>query len=295
MRLITLCLSLSALFFMSFSYAKSTIQTEKSFTAVAKLIQHDKHPSKTLLVLDDDDTLTMMPCRDANHCQYIGGPAWYEWQAHLPPNSPDRVEKRFSDLLTANALIMDMSQMPLVSPNVMETLKLAKQRGIRILVASARGENMVNATETQFSQDHILKLIESDTIKTPSGHVSFPGAYMPKHGVRPIVYQNGTLFLSGQNKGVMMQDFLQKTKLSNTITHIIFVDDTFKNDQQMAAAFHKNPLINVDCIYYTHLKAHKANFLHGKNAGHLQAIAKKRWERISASLKENLPGNDLSS
>ena len=279
--------------FSSLSFAKSTLLTEQHFSSVQQLIKHDSAPKHTILVMDDDDTLTKMPCNSTNKCQYIGGPAWYKWQSELPSNSPYRVAKNIDGLLAVNTLVLDATYMPLTEKDIPNILKYAKQKGVNVLVATARGSDMLNATENQLKKDHILNIIASDAIRTPAGKISFAGPYMPKDGKRPVVYQNGILYLAGQNKGVMLKDFLAKTNLTHKITHIIFIDDTLKNDQQVVAAFLNDRKIDVDSIYYTYLKKHKTDFLNGKEAKALQMQANASWKKIEASLKHDLPGFDL--
>lgn len=277
------------------TYAESTLLTEKHFSVVKQMITNDKQPKHTLLVLDDDDTLTMLPCSSKSDCQYIGGPAWYQWQANLKPTNPDRVSTTTNGLLSVNTLVLDMSRSVLVEKDILDTLKLAKKRGVRILVATARGYNMLAATEKQLSENHLLSIISSDTITALNGKTSLPGPYLPKDAKYPIQYQNGILYLSGQNKGAMLKAFLNKTDKINDIKHVIFVDDTLKNDQQMAAEFKNDPNIQVDSIHYTYLKDHKLAFLKGNRAAQLQSTANKRWHTIKSSLNEALPGADLTS
>lgn len=295
MRLIKSCILLIIISFISCaSFAKSTVVSMNQFNKLDSLIAKDQNPTHTLLVMDDDDTLTMMPC-DARKCQYLGGPAWFQWQSELPANSPARAAKTFTGLLADNTFLMDMSHMPLVEQSIPQVLQNAKSKGIRLLVATARGSDMLGATERQFQEDQILSLIASDTITTPSGQPTFPGAYLPKHGTRSIAYQNGILYLAGQNKGVMLKDFLQKTHMSQQITHIIFIDDTYQNVKQVAEAYANNPLVDVTSIYYTHLQSHKGRFLTGTEALKLQHLAALRWKRIQQSLEHNLPGYNLQS
>lgn len=276
------------------TFAASKIIQSNTFETVRNLLKNEKSPKSTLLALDDDDTLTMMPCPNHNHCQYIGGPAWFKWQSHLPSNSPERVSATFSGLLGINRILFSLSRMPIVQKDIPSTLALAQERGIKIVAATARGYQMAQATERQFHEDHILHYFLNDSIKTPDDKNTFVGTYLPIGGSRPILYQNGMLYLSGQNKGLMLKDFLKKTHMKHKITHIIFVDDTLKNVQQVASAYQKTPGVNVTCVYYTHLKVHKENFTQGPRATILQATAQKRWDRISAVLEHNLPGMKIA-
>jgi len=291
-----LCLILSTFLISIQTYAYSTITSANSFRQVQQLILASKHPHHLLLVLDDDDTLTMIPCpnqKSIAQCQYLGGPAWFSWQMTLSPNDPQRVGN-FSRLLKIDALILNMSKMPLDDPSIPAALAAAHQVGAHIVVASARGYSMLGATETQLQQDGILNTIEKNALKTPSGHISFPGYYFPKilsdKKMRRIAYIDGVLYLSGQNKGVMLKLFLQKMHQTNNITQVIFVDDTFQNDKDMAAAYANNPKVKVTSIHFTRLSAHKAALTQGKNAKKFQLAATTQWNNLKRSMKNNLLG-----
>jgi hypothetical protein len=277
--------------------ANSIIVSLDSFKDVQQLLLQQKHPKQTLLVMDDDDTLTMMPCPTKNHCQYLGGPAWFAWQSKLPQNSKQRIWKSFPALLSINNLIFSMSKMPLTDSHIPVTLKIAQQQGIKTIVASARGYDMVNPTETQFTQDGIFDLIRNNAIKTPDDHTGFPGIYNPakwnNKSVRAIAYVHGILYLAGQNKGVMLQQFLAKTKNTRKIRMIIFVDDTMQNVKEVASAYAKDANMNAVSIHFTRLASHKAAFLSGKNAKKWQAQATQQWFAIRHAMRKNLIGSNF--
>jgi hydroxymethylpyrimidine pyrophosphatase-like HAD family hydrolase len=185
--------------------------------------------------------------------------------------------------------------MPLDDPAIPSALKEAAHRGSHIILATARGYRMIGSTERQLEEDGVLNLIEKNAIQTPDHHISFPGFYFPAawhhNQTRHIAYIHGILYLSGQNKGVMLQQFLAKTKQTKNITSIIFVDDTMQNVIDVAKAFANDPNVNVTAIHFTRLAAHKAAFTKGKNAKKLQAIATQRWENIKITLQKNLLGS----
>lgn len=284
-------------FFITPIFADSTIVSLSSFNDIQQLLLQQQHPKQVLLALDDDDTLTMMPCPSQHHCQYLGGPAWFTWQSKLPTTSRDRIYKSLSQLIDINKLIFTMSRMVIDDPAIPETLKTADKLGMNMIVASARGYDMMGATEVQFSQDHIFKLIEKNAIKTDGNHISYPGFYFPtawnKKPTRPISYVHGTLYLAGQNKGIMLQQFLEKTNNAHKIRIIIFVDDTMQNVKDVANAYAKDPAVHVISVHYTRLSAHKAAFLTGKNAKQLQAQANKQWYAIRDAMRKNLIGSDF--
>ena len=123
-------------------FANSTLTSVQHFSDVARLIKKAPHPHHTLLVLDDDDTLTMMPCPTKTQCQYLGGPAWFNWQSALPANDPDRIWKTPSQLWAINNLIFSMSKMPLDDAAIPTVLKELKRRVAWIQVMQRNDNSM---------------------------------------------------------------------------------------------------------------------------------------------------------
>lgn len=300
---------LACLFFSFFlittTFADSRIISTNSFKQVTKLIEANKDPHHLLLALDDDDTLTMIPCypdsvgtKPNTPCEYLGGPAWFSWQASLHKNNPDRIWKNFHELLSITNFLLTASKMPLDDPAIPTALHAAANRGAHILVVSARGYSMLNATEEQFQQDGILKIIEHNAIKTSSGHISFPAYYFPhpwnKH-LHPhrIAYTHGVLYVAGQDKGVLIKQFLAKTNETKNIRSIIYVDDTLSLVKQVARAYKNDPHVNVIAIHFIRLAHHKSDLTHGKNAKQFQMEATKQWHNIQAALHHNLLGSNF--
>ena len=280
-------------------FAQSKIISVDRFSQVQKIVSQLKNKKQLLVALDDDDTLTMTPCypysvgsTPKTACQYLGSPYWFNWQASMKKNNPHRIWNTFSQLVAENNLIFNMSKMPLDDAGIPPFLNYVHDQGAHILVITARGYSMLGATETQFNQDHILPVIEQSAIHTPSGHISFPGYYLPtpwnNKPVRRIAYLHGILYLAGLNKGVMLQQFLEKTNQTNDVKTIVFVDDTLQNVKDVAAAFAKDPNVNVISIHFLRLAKQKEAFIKGKNAKKFQAIATQQWRSILANLRKNI-------
>jgi len=289
MKIIRFCLFFSIFSYSLSGFANAIIETAPSFSMVQELILNDKDPQHTLLVMDDDDTLTMMPCPSQSNCQYLGGPAWFSWQESLPANDSNRVYSSFAQLLNISNLLVAMSSdAPVVESDIPAILKTAQQLKMPMLVETARNYETIPATETEFSNDGILNIIENTALKTPSNNISFPGYYIPEGATRPVAYENGILYCAGQNKGLMLQDFLNRIKQVDNIHEIIFVDDTQKNVTDVASAYESDTAINVIGVYYTYLEAQKNAFTIGPDAKKLQATANAEWHTVDAALKKNL-------
>lgn len=289
-----LCLLLTTFLFATQTQAKSTIISANSFETVKQVILQQKDPHHLLLALDDDDTLTMLPCPSPSHCQYLGGPVWYTWQSKLPATSKERIWKTFPELLHIANFLYVSSKSVLVDPAIPDALHAASNQGAHIIVVTDRGYAMTGATEQEFTKDNIFKSIEKSAIETPGDHISYPGFYFPQkwgdHTPRRIAYLHGVLYVAGQNKGVMIQQLLAKTNQTKKIQTIIFVDDTLQNVKDVANAYKNNPHVNVISIHFTRLAAQKAAFLTGKNAKKLQATANQQWYAIRDAMKKNMIG-----
>jgi len=73
--------------------------------------------AETLIVMDDDDTLTQMACYDGAlpfACQYLGGSAWYNWQDSLVKNgivSEYKAAETEGELLKIASLLLSINNM----------------------------------------------------------------------------------------------------------------------------------------------------------------------------------------
>lgn len=285
-----LLLSLSLLF-TSLTFAHSTIDTANNYQTVRNIVSQAKNPAHWLIVLDDDDTLTRMPC-NKNHCQYLGSSAWYIWQNHLNPNDPQRVAPTSDRFNAIASYLISISNMSLTEKDVPAVLQAAHQRGMHIIVETARGDDLIPATERQLTQNGVLPIIKNSAIRTKNNHISFAGPYLPEKisGLttnRPVAYQNGVMYVTGQNKGILLKDFLQKTGAQHSITHIIFMDDMMQNVKDVAAAYQNDPAVTMISLHYMKTKKQQIEFAQSKT---LQAEATAQWKNLHSAGKENLIG-----
>ncbi len=257
---------------------------------------------ETLIVLDNDDTISTMPCKNEDDCQYLGGAAWFDWQNDLiKENDPERVAANFGELLQISALLFNVSDMQYTDEELPNILAGLTKKGVRLLVETARGTDNVNATVRQLRGLEV----QGDKYKSFLDMVQvnglvFDGAYsLPSPlqacnvaGFRPIVYQQGVMYLAGQNKGVMLKCMLKMYEQQSTVTmpikNIVFVDDTLKNVTNVYKAFKGNEKYNVKAYHYTALSHHKNALTEGKNKDALQARANDRWGAIKAVLGDAL-------
>lgn len=287
-------------------YAASTKHEVKSFTEMQKYVDKIAAPAHTLVVMDDDDTLTMMSCPDSKQldtCQYLGGPAWFSWQQSQVENmAQPRVADSFNGLLTASSMLLSINYMPYTATDVPVVLNNLTGRGVRLLVETARGNDNVSATERQFARldnqsynkqyPNLLSLVSENSLRFEKG-AGKVSPYPPcgDQHMRPISYQLGAMYLSGQNKGkilkCMLDDYNHEHK-ADAVTHVVFIDDTDANVVDVHKAFERDNLYDVYALHYTALKEHKKALTEGKMAAAYQANAMKRWKAIREAMQGNL-------
>ena len=130
---------IGASFACSPAFAGAEKSSVSSFKAMEKVVESfgAQGIPHTLVVMDDDDTLTMMPCSDPmdpRRCQYLGGPAWFAWQQALLEKQPESrylVANSFDDLLDVSALLFDLNRMAYTEGDVPSVLNALTQKQVR--------------------------------------------------------------------------------------------------------------------------------------------------------------------
>lgn len=313
--LVVLVALTGVLSFSSFSPAESKQGKISSFTQLPEIITQFGDPAVTLLVMDDDDTLTMMPCNlksPMERCQYLGGPAWFSWQDQLlnhyldkKGDSPFRIASNQQQLFDISSLLFSLSDMVFTEESIPSVLNTLTQQGVRLLVETARGSSDVSSTQRQFRAlnsardgETFEQFIQQNALVFQSGYVtSLASPYAPCRipGSRPISYSQGMMFLAGQNKGVMLKCFVQhynqnavQAGLGLRIKNIVFLDDTLENVTHVYDAFKMDPEVRVRAYHYTALQPHKAALTMGKYHGVFQEKAHKRWSAIKTTMEAQL-------
>ena len=292
----------------SISVADTSKSQVGSFKALKEIVLGFQEPGATLVVMDDDDTLTMMPCSDgmdSGGCQYLGGPAWYAWQAGLiGSGSPYSAAKTQDELLNISALLFAMNKMAYTEDDLAAVLNSLALSGVRLLVLTARGGSTVSATEMQLENltvpgsghSSFLDLIRSNALVM--GDIpSLPGPFVPCSGTgaRKVTYQQGVMYVAGQNKGLMLKCLLQyygrlnSGKTAAPVKNIVFIDDTQENVDDVYRAFKSSPGFQVKALHYTALDDHKQALTKEDSMGkRLRDKAKERWDAICLTLSRQL-------
>lgn len=295
----------NATLFSSYAYADAELLTVKTFKAMEEIANGLGEGGETLVVMDDDDTLTMMSCPDRNDlktCQYLGGPAWYSWQEDLlndNPSSEFAVANDSGGLIEISTLLFAINYMGYTEQEMPSVLHSLTKSGVKLLVLTARGSSTQSATANQFTNlnvktDNSKQITFSDFIETnalvskKSGLASIASPYLAcGDSERPVSYQQGAMYVAGQNKGEMLKCLLESTE-SSSVKNIVFIDDTLANVEDVYTAFESNKKYMVKALHYTALQEHKNSLTFGKKAESYQKNANNRWLAIKAVLKNHL-------
>ncbi|UAA39551.1 DUF2608 domain-containing protein [Paraneptunicella aestuarii] len=272
-----------------------------SFNTVLEYVKQWNKPGNTLVASDNDDTLTMMACPDLSSpktCQFLGGAAWFSWQNGLlkvPGKQAGEVADNFDELLEISALLFSMNEMDYTEDAVPNVLQELAAMGVKTMVATARGNENISATEQQFDDLNVTgfdNLLDYFSKQAPNlGDDIEPNPYLNCTNNKAISYRNGVMYLVGQNKGQNLQCFIheynQDKPASLQITNLVFIDDTLKNVEDVTVAFQKSGMEFVS-IHYTALQEHKDAFIKGDKAAEYQQAATKRWEILKQAMDSQL-------
>ena len=303
---------------LSFVVQAEALQKEiSSFSDLPTFVKKIGNPAATLIVMDDDDTLTKMKCdisKSIKSCQYLGGPAWYSWQSVLLQNhlkeishSPYRVADTQDQLINIASLLLAINNMDYAEKAIPTVLGKMTDKGVRLMVETARGNNDVSATQSQFSKLKVGSSLFSNFIESNAlrfGQAQIPSLASPFPGCKgtndakfrdDITYQQGVVYVSGQNKGKLLKCILNEynkdvanSGLGIPIKHIIFMDDTLANVVDVHKAFKNEEKYHVYALHYTALREHKSALTQGKHKVKLQKNANARWVAIKSALETNL-------
>jgi len=308
-RLLSAAVLAAALTTSSTASAGASKHQVESFAGLKNHVMELNAPTATLVVMDDDDTLTMMPCPTESEplrCQYLGGPAWFAWQQDLlNTESPYRVANDFNELLDISTLLFAMNNMVYTESAVPAVLSSLASKGVRLLVETARGVDTSSATADQFAkldadglpaQSFQQLIADNSLVMDSANNASLPSPFTPCNipGARDVSYQQGVMFVSGQNKGNMLKCLLQNYDNSMSVApalpirNIVFIDDTPENVEDVYKAFQHQQRYTVKALHYNALEAHKAALTSGPNSQRFQENAKLRWDAINTVMQKHL-------
>lgn len=195
--------------------AASEVRDIRDLAAVAPALAES--PARTLLVLDIDDTLL-------TSAGFFGSDTWYEWQKTLPAGDPAKVPCKF-DVIALNYEAGDQQPTQPDGPALINALGVDK-----LLLTSRnplyRGGTLRTLGDAGYALPRMLGGQAEgrawDWRKTPDA--------TPVH----VGYDQGILMTSGQDKGLLLLDLLQRLGLH--YDRVVLVDDGRRNIDNMQAA-----------------------------------------------------------
>lgn len=272
----------------SSQYNVDSIQ-QSSFTSQIALLENmGLKANDILVVFDDDDTLETTDVFNSNHPQFLGFTAWDKWQSQLINNNPadaQAIAHSMSAYYANENLIFTLVHMVPTETNLSQYINQLEQSGIKVIVETARGSNMRNATESQlhYAQFHFTNL-------TTNLALDYTPLINGKPG-REITMQHGILMVAGQDKGQVLQSVFQHIKAEYPSFQepkaILFVDDTQQNDDNVYAAF-KDSSTSVYTFTDNRMLAYVNNF-----DAHDQKIATDEWHALQAAITKNMANTIL--
>ncbi len=180
-------------------------------------------PSRVLVVFDLDNTLFAME-------QGLGSDQWYEWQkaaAALDPCDARVVADRFA---VQGALYFASAMRP-TQPDAAMQLRRLQDAGVPVIALTSRG--VVYRLQT-FRE---LRRNGFDFRRSAIGpEGGWPDTFTPDRGTRPARYEEGVFLTSGQHKGRMLEELLERTAAPLPRV-LVVIDDKRSNLDQYRETF----------------------------------------------------------
>ncbi|MGB0495969.1 MAG: DUF2608 domain-containing protein [Kangiellaceae bacterium] len=197
----------------------------------------------TLIIFDIDDTLL-------ESVNFVGSGKWYDWQRGKKVYDPSghsfviNKEQQFHCIFRTLGTTFEMGSTKLTQKNAVSILNQLKQ--FDLLILTARTAKYRQATKRELKK-HQIDLSSEHFSETGKGL-----EYQFNDGNRTarVTYQNGSIMLSGLNKGLVLEDFLQKT--NRQYKNIYFIDDSLKNINNMKDVW-SSKLGVMKIFHYTHV------------------------------------------
>lgn len=176
----------------------------------------DRHGREHVLVVFDlDNTLLAME-------QGLGADQWYDWQKALSdqdPCGPMTVPDRFA----VQGAMYYASAMRLTQENAPALVRRLQDGNLRVIALTSRG------TVYRLQTFRELRRHGFDFRRSAlSPAEGWPEDFVPERGERPSRYEDGVYLTSGQHKGDMLLELLERTN-TPLPSVIVMADDKQKN------------------------------------------------------------------
>lgn len=263
-----------------FATASATKLSIDDYQSLLTLYQRQKNPQQTLLVFDIDDTLL-------TSTGYLGSTAFWDWQVDLlrhHAHERELLSPTIMGLSDIEGFLLSRAHMVETDKHLSLLLQAAAKNNSSIISLTARTPEFYETTLKQLSikpfENRAGKLLFNQRGITIDNKTSVAHQFNCRGFKRPVVYRHGVMFVSGQNKGVALQCILNKAH--KHYKHIIFVDDSLKNVENVEHSFEQQKRTQVTAVLYTKEHAKESRFMHSKR---LKAIAYEKWQHLKQSFK----------
>ncbi|WP_131783496.1 DUF2608 domain-containing protein [Legionella gresilensis] len=268
--------------FFSPLFAKVINYQTDSFTEIAALYNKANiDPKTTLLVFDLDDTLLTMT-------QPLGSVGWWDWQYKLQKmkeTSDKLFTADYQQLVRIQNILFQLIKMRVTDDAVLHFLKSATSQGSIVMGLTARGKEHLSATMLQLKDNDFTignkPLFQEKGLKFKNNKTSVAGNVHCPQFTHEVIYQQGIMFLDGEDKGQALLCVLTKTK--KEIKTILFVDDAIKNTVSVNKAFSDSKGLRVLNIHFTKENAKQLEIQQNPN---LQSQIFDQWNQIKKNLDD---------
>lgn len=259
--------------------ASSTVYQTNRYAEIKKIYDTRlAHYSDTLLVFDIDDTLL-------TSTSPLASTAFWEWQAGLikqDSHSQDRLAKDIAHLLNIEAKLFSNDPFVVTDEELGPFIKHAVVQGAHTLLLTARSPEFEPQTNRHLDKPQFILganqgLFKKKGISFNNHQSSSRGNFHCSGLSRPVAYDKGVMYVTGQNKGKSLNCLLRHSK--KQYRHILFVDDTYKNIKDMSAYYQGKKGYTVVSVWFTKENAKEFNFLHSVSKQHKALMAWQGLER----------------
>nr|WP_252735742.1 DUF2608 domain-containing protein [Aestuariibacter sp. A3R04] len=222
------------------------IATTTTFTDVDKEVKtlNARYSADRVLIVSDIDNTLLTSTAD------LGGDIWYQWQTGklaVKPRDSEQVSCLFEDTI---GLLYELNPMTPTEPGLANTISTWQSQGNTIFALTSRAPKYRAATERELLRngfDMSVSALTPENQQNPNYR---------EHTERELSYSRGVMMTTGMNKGHMLKWILDKTQ--RQFDAIVFIDDSRKNIDNLAAAWRKSD-IDVRLFYYTRVEEDRAH------------------------------------
>ncbi len=195
-------------------YSNSVTSDLETIVTDAERIAEATGPENVLVVFDIDNTLLAME-------QGLGADQWYEWQKEHVEEACD--ERVVGDRLAVQGALFFASAMRPTQANAPALVRRLQDAGFPVIALTSRG------VEFRLQTFRELRRNGYDFRRSAIGPVAgWPDDFIPDRGTRPARYEDGVFLTTGQHKGAMLKELLQRTG-SLLPRAVVMVDDKQDN------------------------------------------------------------------